>query len=470
VVPANILVIDDERVICDGCRLALSEQGHAVDVSLEGKAGLDAVLKVGYDILLLDMKLPDTNGMEILRAVHEAKPRLNVIVMTGYSTVQNAVEAMKKGAFDYLAKPFTEDELLLSVERALENKRLVEENLALRQQLYERSDFDSIVGEHSTILHIFDEIKRVAPTESTVLLEGESGTGKELFARAIHAHSKRATRQFVAVDCSTFSPGLLESELFGHVKGAFTGADRDKAGIFQAADGGTLFLDEIGNLNFKTQGKLLRVMETHEFKPVGASRPKRTDLRIISATNRDLKAMVEAGDFREDLFYRLNVLPIFLPPLRERKSDIPLLAYHFLKFFCRKMGKRIEGISDDALEVLVNQEWPGNVRQLKNTIERLVIMTDRKYVDFFYLLDQLSLHKGRPGDGVPETLEELKAVKRHLLQERFGRAEKAFLLKALRECNGNVSHAAKKVGMRRPNFHALMRKHKLSADGFREGR
>jgi DNA-binding NtrC family response regulator len=360
----SILVIDDERTICEGCRLILSDIGHEVDTCTNGKTGLQAILKGAYAVTLLDMKLPDIDGMDILRTVRKEKPDEYIIVMTGYSTVQNAVEAMKLGAFDYIAKPFSDDELVLAVQRAIEKRRLVEENLSLRQELRDRFGFKNIVGDNPKILQIFDEIRKVAPTDSTVLLSGESGTGKEIFARAIHAHSQRSARQFLAVECSTFSPGLLESELFGHIKGAFTGAVQDKAGIFEMAHGGTLFFDDVANLSLETQGKLLRVLEMHDYKPVGASHFKKTDVRIIAATNQDLNSMAGEGNFREDLFYRLNVFPIFLPPLRERKDDIPKLAYHFLRLFCRQTGKRILGFTDDALEMLVNYEWPGNVREL----------------------------------------------------------------------------------------------------------
>jgi two-component system NtrC family response regulator len=463
---SHILVIDDEPVICEGCRLTLSEI-YSVDVCNTGKEGLDTLLKGQYDLALLDMKLPDMDGMEVLRIVSQDKPGVYVIVMTGYSTVSNAVQAMKLGAFDYLAKPFTDDELVMAVEKAIENKRLKEENLALRKQLFEQFDFSNIIGEDHSLLKVFDEIRRVAPTDSTVLLQGESGTGKELFARAIHTHSRRAARHFVALDCSCLSPSVLESELFGHVKGAFTGAVQDKIGIFEVANEGTLFLDEIANLTHDVQGKLLRVMDSHEYKPVGASHVKKTDVRIIAATNRNLKTMVDENDFREDLFYRLNVFPVYLPPLRERKDDIPRLAYHFLRFFCRKTGKKIEGFSDDALQTLVDQRWPGNVRQLKNVIERLVIMADQQLLDCPYLLEHLRPRGSNGGSNtIPETIEELKAVKKHLIEVRYGELEKAFLVKALKACDGNITHAAARVGIRRPNFHALMKKHKVSAKDY----
>jgi two-component system NtrC family response regulator len=460
----NILVIDDESVICEGCRLAFSDSEYLVSTRMTGKAGLDALMECPFDIVLLDMRLPDMDGMDILKTLRKEKPDVYVIVMTGYSTVQNAVEAMKLGAFDYLAKPFSEDELLIAVERAIEKKCLVEENLTLRKELLDRFGFNNIVGKNPEILRIFDQIRKVAPTESTVLLQGESGTGKEVFARAIHAHSRRAARQFVAMDCSTLTPGLLESELFGHVKGAFTGAVQDKMGIFEAARNGTLFLDDITNLSLEIQGKLLRVLEIQEFRPVGTSSVKKTNVRIIAATNKDLKDLIAKGTFREDLFYRLNVFPILLPPLRQRKDDIPQLAYHFLRRFCRQTGKSIQGFSDDALEVLVNYHWPGNVRQLMNVIERLVIMADQTFFDLCYLLNHLQVRGAGGIASIPETLEGLKSVKKDLLEKDYGQIEKAFLIKALNSCNGNITHAAEKVGMQRSNFSALMKKHQLSAN------
>jgi DNA-binding NtrC family response regulator len=460
---ANILIIDDERVVCSGCKQILTDKGYAVDICSNGEAGLKMVLDGQYDVVFLDMRLPDKDGMEILEKARNIKPDASIIAMTGYSTVRNAVEAMKLGAFDYIAKPFADDELVMAVEKVLEKKRLVEENVSLRKKLYERFGRDNIVGETPAIEKIFREIEKVAPTDTTVLIHGESGTGKELFAGSIHAHSNRATCQFIAEDCSTISPGLLESELFGHVKGAFTGAIQDKAGIFEIAEGGTLFLDDIANINMDIQVKLLRILETHEFKPVGASYFKKANARVIAATNKDLKTMVEEQTFREDLYYRLNVFPIYLPPLRERRSDIPKLAYHFLRHFCRKMGKRIEGFSDDALEILVNHDWPGNVRQLKNAIERIVILSDESNLDMFNILEHIQISYAPTGDSIPETVNELNMVRKHLLEETFGHIQKAFLIKALNACNGNISRAAERVGMQRPNFHALMRKYNIPA-------
>ncbi len=460
----RILIVDDEKVICDACSMILVEQGYRVEVCGTGREGLDIALEDDFDLLLLDMKLPDIDGIDILRAIRNERPHTYVIVMTGYSTVKNAVDAMKLGAFDYLAKPFEDDELILAVGKALEKKHLVDENVTLRKELYDRFSFNNIVGEDAKILRVFDQIEKVAPTDSTVLLYGESGTGKELFVHAIHARSRRAGKPFVAVDCSTLSPNLLESELFGHVKGAFTGAVSDKAGVFQVADRGTLFIDEVANLSLEIQGKLLRVLEAQEYKPVGAGREKKTSARIIAATNRDLKKMVEEGTFREDLYYRLSVFPLYIPPLRERRADIPKLAYHFLHQFCRKTRKGVKGFSNEALEVLVSYDWPGNVRQLKNVVERLVIMSDGGTMDLPYLLDHLQSGKPLADNDIPLSVSELKARKKAFLKEHFGRVERAFALNALKEAKGNISRAAERVGMKRPNFHTLMKKHNISVD------
>ncbi len=460
---AHILVIDDESGICEGCRLSLGDLGHRVTICPTGLLGIKALEEAPPDLLLLDMKLPDLHGIKILEMVQARAPGIPVIVMTGFASVENAVEAMKLGAVDYLSKPFSEDELLLTVEKALKEKRLREDNIALRRQLYQRYDFSNIIGESPCMVKIFETIKRVAPTDSTVLLLGESGTGKELFAGAIHANSRRNQKPFIAADCSTFSDSLMASELFGHVRGAFTGAIQDKAGIFEAANGGTLFFDEVANLGIEIQGKLLRVMETQTFKPVGAEQFRKTDVRIIAATNRRLKTMVAAGEFREDLFYRLNVFPVNLPSLRERREDIPRLAYHFLRHFSKKAGRKIDGFTDDALRMLIHYQWPGNVRQLKNIIERLVIMTDGGMVGSGGLTSFAEPAASEKSQ-TPTTLAALKAVKKELLETRYAAIEKAFLEKALAGAGGNITRAAKTVGMQRSNFSALMKKHHLTSD------
>jgi DNA-binding NtrC family response regulator len=403
------------------------------------------------------------DGMQVLKQIRKNQADIHIIIMTGHASVENAVTAMKLGAFDYLSKPFSGDELILSTAKAIQNKRLTEENLALRKQLFAKFNFSNIVGENPALKKIFDKIRKAAPTDSTILLEGESGTGKELFAKAIHGHSSRSNKQFVVVDCSTFSASLLESELFGHVKGSFTGAVKNKPGVFQIANGGTLFLDEIANLSFEIQGKLLRVIESRQYKPVGGDHPQKTDMRIIAATNRDLKEMVAKNEFRSDLFYRLYVLPIEIPPLRERKDDIPKLAYHFLRLFSKEIGRRIQGFSDEALDALIHYDWPGNVRQLKNVVERLVIMCDEKVLCYRHLSSNLHLGGQEDHGPIPETLQDLKSAKQVVLDKNYRPIERAFLLKALEGSDWNITQAAKRVGMQRSNFSALMKKHDLSS-------
>ncbi|HMB31174.1 MAG TPA: sigma-54 dependent transcriptional regulator [Desulfohalobiaceae bacterium] len=463
---SKILVIDDEPCIGRGCHLVLTEQDFLVKTCLTGQEGLKLLNQEDFDLLLLDMKLPDIDGMEILNSIHRDQPDIYVVVITGYSTVQNAVEAMKIGAYDYLSKPFSDEELSLTIMRALEKKKMSEENRTLRKQLLDRFSFSNIVGENQDLVNIFRKIEKVAQTETTVLLYGESGTGKELFAGAIHAHSQRAARQFITLDCSTLSPTLLESELFGHIRGAFTGAVKDKTGVFQIAQDGTLFIDEVSNLTLEIQGKLLRVLESFEYKPVGACSSKKTNTRIIAATNKDLAGLVKEGKFREDLYYRLNVFPVFIPPLRERKDDIPRLAYHFLRRYCRKTGKKIQGFSDDALEVLLNFDWPGNIRQLKNIVERLIIMSDGAELEMLDIVDHLWVKKSWEEKRIPENHQDLQELKQSILEEHYLPVQKAFLIKALKDCQGNITNAAARVGMKRPNFSSLMKRHNINQATF----
>jgi DNA-binding NtrC family response regulator len=459
---AKILIVDDEPAICSGCKMILAERGYSVEVASSGRQGLEKLRNATFDLVLLDIKLPEISGLEILTRIKQEMADVYVIMMTGHGTVANAVEAMKKGAFDFITKPFAEEQLIQTVAKAVENIALVTENRNLRKQLHDKFNFNNIIGSTPPMLAVFEKIERVAPMDSIVLLDGESGTGKELFANAIHVRSKRAAHRFLAVDCSTFSASLLESELFGHVKGAFTGADSQKQGIFEAASAGTLFLDEVANLDLDIQGKLLRVLETGEYKPVGSSQVKKTMARVIVATNRDLSKMVDNNQFRPDLFYRLNVFPIYIPPLRDRRDDIPKIAYHFLKLFCRKAGKKISGFSDDALKTLVHFDWPGNVRQLKNVVERLVIMCDGNQLDHGVLMDNFETRPTGLSETIPGSLEELKSAKKRFLEDHFSRVEKIFLQNALAAAGGNITKAAQKVGMQRSNFSALMKKHALA--------
>jgi transcriptional regulator with PAS, ATPase and Fis domain len=350
-----------------------------------------------------------------------------------------------------------------TVAKSLQSIKIVKENLSLKKQLYDKFDFSNIIGETPEIQRVFERIDRVSPMDSTVLLDGESGTGKELFAKAIHVRSARASSRFLAVDCSTFASSVMESELFGHAKGAFTGAESAYEGIFGAAGDGTLFLDEVANLDLDIQGKLLRVLETGEYKPVGSNRIQKSRARVVAATNRDLAQMIKDETFREDLFYRLNVFPIKIPPLRDRRDDIPKIAYHFLRLFCRKAHKKIHGFSDDALEALVNFDWPGNVRQLKNVVERLVIMCDKDQLDHRVLMDNLEIKPLTLVHSIPLSLDELKCAKKKFLEDHFSPIERSFLINALKNAKGNITQAAAAVGMQRSNFSTMMKKNDIQA-------
>ena len=457
---ANILVIDDELIILESCNRILSEDGYNVQAAQTGTEGLQKLRKEKFDIVLTDLKMPDISGMEVLKRIMRSHPDIVVVMITGYSTVQTAVEAMKLGAYDYIPKPFTPEELEEAVSKALEKRK--QDDGMLYPRLGEpevRDGLHDLMGKSEKIQEVYRMIKKVAPTNATVLILGESGTGKELVARAIHYDSERSDRRFVAADCSALAPSILESELFGHVKGSFTGAMSTRPGLFEIADSGTLFLDEISNINLEVQGKLLRVLEEREFRPVGSSETRQVDVRFIAATNRDLKAMVAEGSFREDLYYRLNVFPITIPSLRERREDIPIFAYYFLDQLSREARKEIKGFSADAMNLLMQYHWPGNVRELKNVIERLVIMADedflgRKHVQ--RIMEDSTIDTGRP---VPRTKDELREAKKRIREEATEDIETAFVIQALSRNDWNVTKAAQDTGMQRQNFQALMRKH-----------
>ena len=406
--------------------------------------------------------MPELDGIEVLKRIRQNRQETTVIIITGYATVESAVATLKLGAFDYVSKPFTPDELAATVQRAFEHRRLVAENKYLREELSRKFELDNMIGEGPAMKEIGGLIKRVAPTDSTVLIHGESGTGKELVARAIHRNSNRRDKNFVVVDCASLAQSVIESELFGYVKGAFTGAAETKQGLLEIADGGTLFLDEVSNINLDIQAKLLRVIQEQEFKRVGDAKSRKVNIRFVAATNRDLEKMIGEHLFREDLFYRLDVFRIYLPPLRERKEDIPLLARYFLDFYARSMHKDVEGFSTDALSLLSEYDWPGNVREMKNMAERLVIMIDEPVADS----QEVAFALGRKGHthpvAVPKTAEELKQIRRETTQKVVDDLERAFVLAALKRNHGNVTRAAEEVGLLRPNFHALMRKHNIS--------
>ena len=371
--PRTIHVIDDEPIILEVLSQLLTSEGYEVESSSSGEEALQKYESRTFDLVLLDLMMPGMSGLDVLRALQRIQPEALVIIITAYASVESAIEAMKIGAFDYVQKPFKHEELLLTIARALAHKSLRDENLRLRSELDRKFSFSNIIGRSRAMEKVFDLIRAAAPTRSTILIEGESGTGKELVARAIHQTSNRAGFPFVVVNSGSLPPDLLESHLFGHVKGAFTGAVSEKQGLFEAADKGTIFFDEISSVGLETQAKLLRVMQDREFMRLGGTKTIRVDVRILAATNTDLEVLIDEKAFRKDLFYRLNVIKIPLPPLRDRKDDIPLLVKHFLDIFARENGKAIEGVSEDVLEILESHEWEGNVRELENLIERAVV-------------------------------------------------------------------------------------------------
>ena len=462
----RVLVIDDDDVMRDSCRRILQSDGFEVDVESEGLRGRDRAIQRGdaqadrraYDLVLVDLRLPDIDGLDLVAAVREQRADVELIVITGHASLDSAVKAVKLGAFDYLAKPFTPEELRARAAAAV--ARIAERESSRPGP----GHGPRMIGESRAMLEVHALVNRVAPTDATVLIVGESGTGKELLATGIHSASRRRDRPMVSLDCSTLAPGLLESELFGHVKGSFTGAIVSKPGLFETADHGTLFLDEVSSLTLETQGKLLRTLESGEIKPVGGVTPRTVDIRLIAATNRDLTGMVAEKTFREDLYYRLNVVPIHLPPLRERGGDVHALLQFFLARYRAAEQRGPEGFSPAALERLLQYSWPGNVRELKNLVERLVVTVDEDVIREHHLPDEIRHRDPVAAVPIPKTNEELKALKRSTHERLCGELEKRFVVDALCRNDWNVSRAARETGMLRPNFHALMRKHGIRAN------
>ena len=461
----RVLVIDDESVIGLSCQRVLHKEGHQVEVFQDAQAGLLAALTGRFDVILLDLMMPGIHGLDILRQIKEAAVPSEVVIITGHATVESAVEAMRYGAQDYISKPFSPNQLKMAVEKAWEHSSLVRENTVLRQELEIHQGFEGIIGQSRAIQSVFALARRVAPTDGTVLLVGESGTGKEMFVRAIHRLSRRKDHPLMACDCSALAPTLLESELFGHVKGSFSGAIAAKQGLFEAAHQGTLFLDEVGNLSMETQGKLLRVLETKHVRKVGDTAEREVDIRLISATNRDLGELAREGAFREDLYYRLNVVPLYLPPLRQRQGDIPLLATSFLDRFCKKNDVNVKGFSAEAMSLMESYPWPGNVRELRNIVERLAILCDQDRIEPQHLPLEIRQAAPRPvATQLPKTWDEFKHLKQRVRDAAVNDLERRFLVESLDRCQGNVSRAADEIGIQRTNLHALMRKYGLSSD------
>jgi len=447
--PPKILIVDDEKVIRDSFSRVLLKEGYAVEAVESGRLALERVAEESFDIALLDLKMPGLDGMETLRELKEKDPDVVAIMITGYPTIESAVAAVKLGAYDYLTKPCRPEELRIIVARAAERRKLIFENEQLRRRLEARGISELIIGKSKVMQRIMEIIYKVAPTESTVLITGESGTGKELLAQTIHRLSPRKEKEFVPVDCNALVESLLESELFGHVKGSFTGAVSTKHGLFELANGGTFFFDEVGNLTLNTQAKLLRVIQEREVKPVGGSQRIRMDVRIIAATNQNLMEAIAKRTFREDLFYRLSVVPIHLPPLRERKEDLPLLVQHFIQRYNRKRKKPIEGISPAAMELLMKHHWPGNVRELENTLERAMILEEREMIT----------PKSLPWLFLSEPAEVCAAIAKKLLS--LEDVEKEHITFVLRHTAGHKSRAAKILGIDRKTLYQKVQKYQL---------
>jgi two-component system response regulator AtoC len=448
----HILAVDDDSVACDLLREVLEQEGYEVNTATTGQAAIQLAREVPFDLALIDIRMPDISGIEVLKALKHANPQMPVLMMTAYSSMDTTIEAIREGAYDYLSKPCKMEELTITVKRALEQYQLLRENQYFRQELREKYKFENIVGTTPAMLAVYKTVARLVDSKATVLIEGESGTGKELIARAIHFNGPRAERPFVAVECASLAESLLESELFGHVRGAFTGAVETKKGLFEIADGGTIFLDEIAEISLGLQAKLLRVLQEHEIRRVRGTQPIQLDVRVIAATNKNVEALVNAARFREDLFYRLNVVTLHLPPLRQRQEDIPLLANHFLRKYSEADHKLISHITPEAMELLCAYQWPGNVRELDHTIERAVTLTMNNAL--------------LPGD-LPPRLQQQTPVPRLdtapplLTLEEL---EKQHIQAVLRATEGNKKRAAQILGINRRSLYRMAKRYGLDFD------
>ncbi len=453
----KILVVDDERSMRDFLSIMLKKTGYDVTTAVDGEEAVKILHKDIFDLVITDLKMPKVDGLQVLKTVKELSPDTVVIVITAFASTETTVEAMKEGAYDYITKPFQNDEMKIRIKKALEKRRLSAENILLKKQLKDRAVFDNIVGKSEKIEKVFELVRKVSDSMSNILIYGDSGTGKELIARAIHFNSRKKDKPFVTINCGALPEGLLESELFGHMKGSFTGAVFNKEGLFEVANGGTIFLDEVGETSPAIQVKLLRVLQDKEFKRVGGTKEIKVDVRIITATNRDLSKAVSEGKFREDLYYRLNVIPITLPPLRERADDIPLLADHFLNKFNKALNKNVKGFSQTTMELFRNYEWRGNVRELENVIERAVALSNSEIITPEYLPDILR-DSSRSSSAIPVNIPHEGLD----LEGLIGDIEKELLLKALEKTNWIKKDAAKLLHLNFRSFRYRLDKYNLN--------
>jgi two-component system response regulator AtoC len=448
--PTGILIVDDDEITCNLLEEVLSKEGYGVDKALNGREAIDKGEKKAYDVVLTDIRMMDVDGMEVLRAYRQKSPDTIIIMMTAFGSIETAIQAIKEGAYDYVSKPFKLDEIKLTIRRSLEQKRLLQENILYRQELITKYKLENIVGRSPQMLQVYKTVARVAESRSTVLITGESGTGKELVARAIHFNSPRSSKPFVAVDCGSLAETLLESELFGHVRGAFTGAVANKKGLFEEAENGTCFLDEVGDISLAMQAKLLRIIQEHEIKRVGGTETIRIDVRIVAATNKNLEELVVEKKFREDLVYRLNVVSIHLSPLRERMDDVPILADHFLRKYAAENKKAVSRISTEAMDLLLRYHWPGNVRELENILERAVTLSRHSLI-------------------LPEDLPRRFRVEANEIgasslpsQISLTDLEKLYIKKVLDETGGNKKKAADILGIDRRTLYRMAARYGIS--------
>jgi len=449
---AKILVVDDEESMCKFMEIMLKKESYQVITSQDASTALERVKSENYDLVIADLMMPEMSGLELLSRVKSVNPDIDFIVMTAFASVDSAIEALKKGAFDYITKPFKVDEIKIAVRKSLEQRKIVRENIKLKKELQTKSNFDCFIGNSPEIVKLKKMGEKIARSDSTVLIEGESGTGKELVARAIHYHSLGSDKPFVTINCAALPENLLESELFGHVKGSFTGAIKDKEGLFKVADGGTFFLDEVGMTSPAIQAKLLRVVEEKEITPVGGTTPVKVDVRLIAATNADLEQEVKLGNFRADLYYRLHVIPIRIPPLRQRKDDIKLLSSYFVRKYCQKIQIEEKNVTDEAMKRLLSYKWPGNVRELENAIEHAVLLSRGNQI--------------APED-LPQNIKEGKEV--DLVTEAQPTAptletiEKTYIFWVLNQTGWQKSKAAQVLGIDSSTLYRKIEKYKLKS-------